>query len=224
MEGYLLPKLLDTNNVRLKEIYSILKGLKKEDLKGEAAHIDAYPPFRLALYKDTRPTDRTKRSAVLILFYEIEGNTYFCLIKRPKYDGPHSSQVAFPGGKFENGDHNLTQTALREAEEEVGVDTSTIVVLNELSTLYIPVSDFTVKPILAATHTPPHFRPSVSEVEYIIQVNVDMLLSTNLETVEVATPKGSIMAPSFLLENEKIWGATAMILNELKGLLLPKRG
>lgn len=209
--------------MNLTETIGILNSFRAEDLKGETAHIQAYPPFRLALYKDKKPSDKTRKSAVLILFYEANRKVNFCLIKRPQYNGHHSSQVAFPGGKYENFDSNLIQTALREAHEEIGVEPSSINVINELTTVYIPVSEFTVKPVLAYSLTPPVFQPSSNEVDYIIEAKVEELLSSNLTNTEVGTPKGNIITPSFLIQNEKIWGATAMILNELRILLLEKK-
>jgi 8-oxo-dGTP pyrophosphatase MutT (NUDIX family) len=208
--------------MNLVETIEILTSFRTEDLKGEKAHIQAYPPFRLALYKDKKPTEKTRKSAVLILFYEANSKVHICLIKRPQYNGHHSSQVAFPGGKYEKFDSNLIQTALREAQEEIGIEPSSINVANELTTVYIPVSEFTVKPVLAYTLQPPVFQPSNNEVEYIIEAQIEELLASTLVNAEVNTPKGNIVTPAFLIQNEKIWGATAMILNELRMLLLER--
>lgn len=205
--------------MRLSELENILTKYDTNDLAGEVAHRLAFPKFRLELYLNTKPTEKTRKSAILILFYEKEGEVYFCLIKRPKYNGHHSAQIAFPGGKFEVKDGDLRTTALREAYEEIGVDIDNVQIVNKLSTIFIPVSDFTVKPFLAVAKKTPTFIPSPHEVEYLISVRLADFLSTPLKETEVHTPNEPIMAPAFTIDNEKIWGATAMILSELKQLL-----
>ncbi len=206
--------------MRLNELESILTKYQPYDLAGEVAHRLAFPKFRLELYLNTKPTEKTRKSAILILFYEKESEIYFCLIKRPKYEGHHSGQIAFPGGKFEVKDGDLRTTALREANEEIGIDLNNVHIVNKLTTLFIPISDFIVKPFIAVAKTTPTFTPSSHEVEYLISIRLTDLLSTPLKETEVYTPKEPIVAPAFTIENEKIWGATAMILSELKELLV----
>lgn len=205
--------------MRLIELKEILQKVTKDDLMGENAHLLAFPKFRLELYRRTKPTEKTKKSAVLILFYEKDEEIYFCLIKRPKYEGHHSAQVAFPGGKFEAKDVSLRNTALRETKEEIGVDSSIVEVLNELTTIFIPVSDFTVKPFIAAASLTPTFNPEPHEVDYIIEAKLSDLMKSDLTEVEVYSSKGKSSAPAYIICNENIWGGTAMILTELKLLL-----
>jgi len=203
----------------LRDLTNILKGYNPDDLEGEKAHILAFPKFRLELFRTTKPTEKTKRSAVLILFYEKNSEVYFCLIKRPTYKGHHSGQVAFPGGKYEDKDGNLLNTALREANEEVGVELKKIEVINELTPIFIPVSDFIVKPYIAISATTPVFRPEPKEVDYIIEAKLKDLMECQLTEVEVAISKGVSQAPAYIIKKENIWGGTAMILTELKHLL-----
>jgi NTP pyrophosphohydrolases including oxidative damage repair enzymes len=209
--------------MRLDELKEVLAKYNQNDLEGENAHLLAFPKFRLELFRTTRPTEKTKRSAVLILFYEKDEEVYFCLIKRPTYEGHHSGQVAFPGGKFEAKDETLRNTALREAHEEIGIDASTADVINELSTVFIPISDFTVKPYVATTSILPQFQTEPHEVDYLIEAKLSDLMKSQLVEVEVHSSRLQSSAPAYIINNEKIWGATAMILTELKHLLENKR-
>ncbi|WP_320052021.1 CoA pyrophosphatase [uncultured Acetobacteroides sp.] len=205
--------------MRLIQLKKILEKYNQDDLEGGNAHILAFPKFRLELFRTTKPTEKTKKSAVLILFYEKNEEVYFCLIKRPTYEGHHSGQVAFPGGKFEVKDESLRNTALREANEEVGIDIGRVDIVNELTTIFIPVSDFTVKPYIATTSLVPIFHPESHEVDYIIEAKLSDLMNSQLVEVEINLSKEKSSAPAYIINNENIWGGTAMILTELKLLL-----
>lgn len=202
--------------MQLDEVKKKLKAITASDLLGEEAHIMAYPKFRIERYKDAKPTTTTRKSAVLILFYMKDNTPFFCLIKRPKYNGYHSSQVAFPGGKFETGDHTLENTAIRETKEEVGISQNDLEVVGKLSTLFIPVSDFEVTPYIAIARKELNFTPSRTEVDYIVHANFERFLNTPIKEMDVIVDDIKISAPAFLIEKERVWGATAMILSELQ--------
>ncbi|MFT4033803.1 MAG: CoA pyrophosphatase, partial [Siphonobacter sp.] len=108
----------------------------QEPLPGELAHQKMAAGSRLR-YK-VQPNERTRQSAVLILFYPYLGDIYTPLILRPKYEGVHGGQMAFPGGRMERTDKGLIHTALREAQEEIGIKASDVKVLGSLTKLYIP--------------------------------------------------------------------------------------
>jgi 8-oxo-dGTP pyrophosphatase MutT (NUDIX family) len=205
--------------MRLAQLKKILETYNQTDLEGRNAHILAFPKFRFDLLRTSKPTEITQKSAVLILFYERNEEVYFCLIKRPTYEGHHSGQVAFPGGKFEAKDESLRNTALREASEEVGIDIGKVDIVNELTPIFIPVSDFTVQPYIATTTSAPDFHPEPHEVAYIIEVKLSMLMESQLVDADVDFSKGKSSAPAYIINNENIWGGTAMILTELKRLL-----
>jgi len=128
------------------------------------------------------------QAAVMSLFYYSEKEIRLVFIKRNQYDGPHSAQVSFPGGAWEAGDHSLEETALRETREELGVN-GQIEVLGALTPLHIPVSNFLVHPFVV--------DPARRESEIIYH---------HQRTIE---------APFYRVGQEKIWGATAMILSEV---------
>ena len=162
-----------------------------------------------------------RKSGVLILIYPERGKATFPLIKRPSYFGVHSAQVALPGGKMEPDDPDIIFTALREAEEEVGVDASKIQVIGQLSQLYIPASRFLVFPVIGIVEQKPNWVPDPKEVSRILPTSVEELMREELrKETQIPIPSmGEITAPFFDLHQEIVWGATAMILNELIAVL-----
>jgi len=180
------------------------------NLPGEEAQRLMAPEFRGAFSHDSEPI----RAAVLILIYPTGGRTNIVLIKRNEYDGPHSAQVSFPGGAFEEQDKSLEVTALRETREELGIHDD-IEILGSLTEIYIPVSNFLVSPYAGWMDHPPVFNPDPTEVQYVIEASVDSLIDPANRGSETVSRHGqNIIAPFYLIENEKIWGATAMMLSE----------
>lgn len=162
----------------------------------------------------------SKKSGVAIIVYPENGQTYSVLIERASYKGVHSGQIGLPGGKKEDDDNTLIDTALREAEEEIGVSRKQLEVIGSLSDLYIPPSNFLVHPVVAVLHSPPVFVPDPAEVNKVITYNLDELLVQGHPPQKLF--KGfyySIEAPYFDIRGFTVWGATAMILNEFRWLL-----
>ena len=143
------------------------------------------------------------------------------LILRPTYEGVHSGQIALPGGKIEKYDKDYKAAALRETWEEIGVKPNIIRMLKELTKVYIPPSNFWVHPFLGFTEEIPVFVRQEDEVEKIIEVSIESLLhETNIISEKLSTSYAkNIEVPSFKLNGYVVWGATAMMLNELKMLL-----
>lgn len=179
--------------------------------------------FRLQeLEKPSYQPEDTKKAAVLSVFYpDRNGNTNFVLILRKTYKGVHSNQVAFPGGRVEPEDRDMMHTALRETEEEVGIPQSDVKIIKELTQIYIPPSNFWVRPFMGYTEKTPKLIPQEDEVEAILEINVDDFLSDScLTTQRLSTSYAeNIEVPAFLLNGHIVWGATAMMLNEMKDLL-----
>ncbi|WP_310992051.1 NUDIX hydrolase [Aequorivita marina] len=195
----------------------------KMELPGEGAQFKMAPLKRLdELKREAKAIHSARRAGVMLLFYPSEdAETRLILILRKTYKGVHSAQVGFPGGKVELEDNNLQDAALRETEEEVGVSRGNISVLKELTEIYIPPSNFFVQPFLGITTIKPRFIPQEEEVEALIEVRLqdfmdDLNITTQTLTTSYAT---NLEVPAFKLNGHIVWGATAMMLNEVRELL-----
>jgi len=163
---------------------------------------------------------KARTSSVLILLYKKAGKWNVPFILRTTYDGAHSGQISLPGGKTEEWDISLLDTALRESEEEIGVKRNSINFICELTPLYIPNSNFMVYPQVCITNQEPRFIPDCREVDSIIEASVTELLSPatihrfcrNINDIQVD-------APYYKIGKHVIWGATAMIMSEFLYLL-----
>lgn len=190
-------------------------------LPSQEAHKAMSPPNRFSTHTSFQPNDKTRLSAVLIAFYQ-KGNTlYFPLIVRPDNSGVHSGQVALPGGRQDDTDEDLIATALREMEEEMGVHVPRSCVIGSLSSFYIPPSNYLVYPILACLPEVPTFTPNPSEVVKILEIDLANFAyqDTRKEKVIEASYLVGEM-PYYDLEAHTVWGATAMILSELRQVWL----
>jgi 8-oxo-dGTP pyrophosphatase MutT (NUDIX family) len=141
----------------------------------------------------------------------------FPLTKRPDYLGAHGGQISLPGGKAEAGETRI-ETALREAEEEIGVPASQIEIVGELTEFFVIPSNFLITPVVGFLKGSPEFIPDSKEVKKIINASVEDLLRVDaVITKEILAAKMfPMMAPHFEIENEIVWGATAMMINEFR--------
>ena len=186
----------------------------QQPLPGEAAHRKMASSARTRL--GIKPNERTRRSAVLLCFYPYQESIYVPLILRPQYDGVHAGQMAFPGGRMERFDENLTRTALREAQEEVGIRVSDVTVLGLLTELFIPPSNFYVQPVVGILPYRPDFYPDPREVEDIVEVDLDTLLDETIVGNSKIEVRGmTVDAPFYQIQGHRVWGATAMMISEL---------
>ena len=196
--------------------------LKEVALPGSEAHYKMAPLERIESMKNWNVTDVNPRSAaVMMLFYPKNGRTHLVLIIRNSYEGVHSAQIAFPGGKYESNDENFQNTALRETHEEVGIPPDSIEIIMPFTNLYIQPSNFMVYPYLGICRAEIVFIPDSTEVAAIIELplsdflNDDMLTKTAMSTSYATT----IEIPAFEINGHVVWGATAMMLSELKEVL-----
>jgi len=189
-------------------------------LGGLEAQFKLAPKIRKPYSKELLETNNPKKAAVLALFYPNEfGKTSFLLTLRANYNGTHSSQISFPGGKFDQIDSTLKNTALREAFEEVGVQIGNHSVFKKMTNVYIPPSNFLVTPFLAYLNNKPTFVVN-HEVEALIEVSLaDLLNKAAITSTTLSTSYAkNIVVPCFKLNDYIVWGATAMMLSEIRAL------
>lgn len=201
-----LTLISEIKTIKLGGLESQFKMAPKERKKFSLSHIDKRQP---------------KKAAVLALFYPDKNNeTCFLLILRPNYKGIHARQISFPGGKYEVFDKSLEKTALRETFEEVGINSKDIEIKRQMSDTFIPPSNFLVSPFLGVLPYTPKFVFN-NEVEKIIEVKLLDLLNDDSITSKILTTSylNNINVPYYKLNGYTVWGATAMMLSEIKDLL-----
>lgn len=190
-------------------------------LPGENSQLKMAPAARLIEEKRlSKQTNTARKAGVMVLFYG-DDNLYVALIRRTHDGSVHSGQISFPGGELESVDEDLLATAKRELYEEIGVKEETYEVVKELTDIYIPPSNFYVQPYLAICHTPPVFYKQDLEVAEVLQVSIEQVLDdANLINTELKSAYDTmIKVPAFNFDGHIVWGATAMILYEVRDLI-----
>lgn len=154
---------------------------------------------------------------MIVLYPDKTGQMATVFIKRVDYEGVHSGQIAFPGGKYEPGDRDLLQTAIRETREEIGLEIGEHEVVGKLTDLYVPPSNFMISPYVAVLKNLPELYPDKTEVAEIFSAPVLQFLgdgSMTFQKYRFANGQ-EIDVPGFNFGRHFIWGATAMIFREM---------
>ncbi len=206
--------------MQLEEVLNRLHLNLKNGLAGWEAQKMMSPPFREKPDMNLIQEQNPRYSAVLLLIYEKDESTHIVLTQRHRYEGAHSGQISFPGGKKERNEA-LIDTSMRECAEEIGVLVEVSNILTPLSELYIPPSNFLVSPFLAYLPYSPIFLKQESEVASIIEIDLNELFNKeNKKDVEVQIGAGQTLnVPAYVINNYVIWGATAAILSEFEQLI-----
>lgn len=205
----------------IKFVEQLSEELKKE-LPGEAAQYRMAPSYRPHLDMGEILKHEPRLGGVMLLLYEKQGELNIVFTQRKQYDGVHSGQMSFPGGKKDSSDNDMVATALRETKEEIGIDKEQIKVLGKLSQLYIPPSNFLVYPVVGFADSIESFYPQKNEVEKIVEIPVSFFLdkaNVNLKT-EIKLFNGTVVhVPAYIFGQHIIWGATAIIMSEFVFIL-----
>ncbi len=198
------------------EIFTLLQKVKP----GINAQLVFYPEREFGNYKNIE----LRKAAVGIHFYNKGLSTYFILIERSKYDGFHSQQIAFPGGKFDKDDGELEYTARRESQEEIGIPIYKGIKITQLSDVVVSISKFIVSPFVFFHDDEPKISMNQREVAEILKVNLyEFMGKENIKKdIKISENMNLKNIPCFEIQEKIIWGATALILNELRILFSVK--
>ena len=194
-----------------------LTKMLKTDLEGKSAQ------QKMMITPNRFPTKSQENegipASILLLLYPLEGEWFFFLTKRSQDVEHHKGQISFPGGVVEMNESKMN-AAIRETNEEIGVDKDVIKIIGNLTPLYIPVSNFHISPYVGWTEEKPHTKVQDAEVKRVFSVSInDLVLEKNLKTKKDVFSNKAVKVPYFDLNGETVWGATSMILSEFKFIL-----
>ena len=204
---------MDIHTLKIKLAQHLVK-----ELPGKSAQ-------KIMLTKPRNPINYSSNSecpnpaAVLILLFPVKQDIRFFLTKRTNVVQHHKGQISLPGGAWEEGEQ-LWETALRETNEEIGVRAERIQFMGALTPLFVPVTGFLIHPFVGWVDDKPETYPDPTEVESLFAVSVSALMDQNSCQREEQTIRDYVFdVPYFLLNKQKVWGATSMILSEFKTVL-----
>lgn len=195
-----------------------IKQKLNRDLPGLSSHLKMAPANRIHELKNSEMQIKTaKKSAVMILLYPHNNQLKVVFIRRSFYVGIHAGQIAFPGGRYEEFDIEIKNTALREIEEEIGIHSDNIEVIGRISDIYVPPSNFLISVFVGYLNGKPQYKIDEREVNEIIEIDLSEFFQENLvDNKEFVVPSSSIsvLAPYYKVGNIELWGASAMVMSE----------
>ena len=214
--------------MNFKDLKRIIPKLKLSNLNSKTSQIKLAPSFRKEFIKlNSNKLLSSKKAAVIAALYEDDNKVRLILILRNTYNGVHSNQIGFPGGRVEVYDKTLFDTAIRETHEEIGVRVQKNELIRELQEIYIPPSNFNVYPFLVILNHPPSFVKDDKEVKEVITIDLESLLNCKITQTQIPIPaklnelnmQNDVEVPAFKLAGYNVWGATAMMLSEIRDLI-----
>ncbi|HEX5070927.1 MAG TPA: CoA pyrophosphatase [Vicinamibacterales bacterium] len=211
---------LTAHGAELKALETFLADRLARALPGAAAQWKFAPTPPLKNWEPDKPAPDARQAAALILLYPGEHGPSFALTMR-RHDLPHHpGQISLPGGRLDPGERAV-DGALREAHEEIGIDPRDVRIAGALSPLWVVVSNFALQPFVGFIDYRPEFRASPREVSALIETPIASLLDTTRASSEERLRGGiPVTFPYFDFGGHRIWGATAMILSELREVLV----
>jgi 8-oxo-dGTP pyrophosphatase MutT (NUDIX family) len=201
------------------QLIQFLEDRLSQQLPGREAQIKMAPePVDGGQIREMEPSAEASKSSVLILLFPNEEDKMELILTLRSSDIDHGGQISFPGGRAEKGE-SLEQTALREAQEEVGVPPEAVTIVGELSALYVSHSNNLVTPVIGFTGSRPEFKVNPAEVEEVFAVELNSLLHKKNITIEDWNLHSyTYRVPYWDVHQVPLWGATAMMLNEFLDL------
>lgn len=200
---------------------NLVQKIQNAPLYGENAHSVYSPPYRPIFSYEEILAKNPRFAAVNIVLY-LKNNQWFVpLILRSKNkNDKHSGQVSFPGGSKDKTDKDFSETAIRETSEEIGIEKHYLKIIKEMSPLYIPPSNFYVKPFISFTKKNPRFTLQETEAVELIEFPVEKILQLSQSpNKKILQSSRNTEVPFIEFEGYHIWGATSMILFEFSQLL-----
>ena len=195
-----------------------LKIAINKDLPGEESHQKMRVIYDQSIELPFSKINSTQ-AAVLILLYLADNEIYFFLTKRTDELKHHKGQISLPGGTQE-GNEKLINTALRETQEEIGINKTSISIIGTITPLFVPVTGFMIYPFIGYSLNKLDPKPDPVEVATIFSVNISDLLNKENRTTEQRNISGyDVQVPYFKLNDYQVWGATSMILSEFRDLI-----
>lgn len=195
-----------------------LKITINKDLPGEESHQKMRVIYDQSIELPFSKINSTQ-AAVLILLYLADNEIYFFLTKRTDELKHHKGQISLPGGTQE-GNEKLIDTALRETQEEIGINKTSISIIGTITPLFVPVTGFMIYPFIGYSLNKLDPKPDPVEVATIFSVNISDLLNKENQTTEQRNIRGyDVQVPYFKLNDYQVWGATSMILSEFRDLI-----
>lgn len=212
-------KIIVKNRNFIEELGLVLKG----ELPGPRAHAKMMPGYLDRSMPDQKTLDAARKAAVCLVLYQKRSNWYSVLIERNTYEGVHSGQMAFPGGRVEEIDKDLDETALRETEEEIGLNREKLSKVGNLSPVFISPSNSLVNPLVVFLNEMPVFKLQKEEVANLVEFPISKLSNPDLmKTTKMKFGKNKdfeLEVPYFDIYGKVVWGATAVMLCEFAELI-----
>ena len=202
----------------INKIAEQIKERLKKPLPGNEAHLTTRIKTKSEVtFPNTQETARP--AAVLILLFPFEDEIQFFLTKRTEDVEHHKGQISLPGGIRENNE-SLNETALRETKEEVGIDSTKIIISGSLTPFFIPVTGYIVHPFIGWCKEKPSTKIHDVEVNQLFSVSITELMDEKILQTEQWNIRGyDAIVPYYNFGKCKVWGATAAILSEFKSIL-----